>query len=297
MNKHIKVGSRDSVLAKRQAQLVMDIIKKHHPELTLELVTMKTTGDLILDRTLDKIGGKGLFVKELDQALREGRVDICVHSCKDVPMELHEDLPLLAFSKREEPRDVLILPEGVDSLEKDKNLPIGSSSARRKLYLSRCYPDFAVAPIRGNLQSRLEKLDNGDYSALVLAGAGLQRLGLSHRIHRYFSVEEMLPSGGQGILAVQGRRGEELDFLSCVHHKNSGLCALAERGFTAHLDGGCSSPVASYASIEGEIISIRGMYVDEEGNMIEGAIQGQKEEGISLAVTLAEKLKRGERDA
>lgn len=179
----------------------METIQSAYPELSLELITMKTTGDIIQDRTLDKIGGKGLFVKELDQALREHQVDITVHSCKDVPMETDPSLPLLAFSKREEVRDVLVLPLGKQEIE--EGLPLGSSSSRRRMYLGRCYPQFPVAPIRGNLQTRLNKLDNGQYSALVLAGAGLIRLGLEDRIHRYFSLEEMLPAAGQGISAYR----------------------------------------------------------------------------------------------
>ena len=190
--KKIIVGSRESTLAVVQSQTVVDYIKTHVPQADVRLLTMKTTGDRILDRTLDQVGGKGLFVKELDLALREKRADITVHSLKDVPMQLAEDLPLLAFSKREDPRDVLVLPKGERSLPPD--LPIGSSSLRRRLQLQKLFPGHEIRPVRGNLQTRRRKLDEGQYGALVLAAAGLIRLGLEGRISRYFSTEEILPA-------------------------------------------------------------------------------------------------------
>lgn len=179
----IVIGSRESKLAVLQSEMVRDYIKKQNPELEVEILTMKTTGDIILDRTLDKVGGKGLFVKELDKALMDGKSILSVHSLKDMPMEVQEELPLLAFSKREDPRDVLVLPEGVTEL--DKNKPLGCSSLRRTLQLKKIYPDMEVKSIRGNLQTRLRKLDEGQYSGLILAAAGLKRLGLKARINRY----------------------------------------------------------------------------------------------------------------
>ena len=176
------IGSRESRLAVIQSEMVRDFIAKNNPDLDVELLTMKTTGDKILDRTLDKVGGKGLFVKELDKALVDGRSQLSVHSLKDLPMEVSEDLPVLAFSKREDPRDVLILPEGVKELDKSK--PIGSSSLRRILQLKKLFPDMECKSVRGNLQTRLRKLDAGEYSALVLAAAGVKRLHLEHRISR-----------------------------------------------------------------------------------------------------------------
>ena len=211
MNKKVVIGSRESKLAVLQSQMVRDYIVCKHPETDVEILTMKTTGDKILDRTLDKIGGKGLFVKELDRALLEGRSQLSVHSLKDMPMEISEELPILAFSRREDARDVLVLPEGCYTLDPSK--PIGCSSLRRKLQLKEIYPDMNVKSIRGNLQTRLEKLDNGDYAGLVLAAAGLKRLGLEKRISRYFDTEEMVPAAGQGILAVQGRKGLDYEYL------------------------------------------------------------------------------------
>ena len=183
--KTIRVGSRDSRLAVIQSEIVIAAIREYDPSISVELVTMKTTGDMILDKSLDKIGGKGLFVKELDAALLDGRVDITVHSSKDLPMDIDPRLPLIAFSRREEPWDALVLPSGISEI--NPALPIGCSSARRTLQLRTLYPSIPVAPVRGNVQTRLRKLDGGEYSALVLAFAGLKRLGLESRISRVFS--------------------------------------------------------------------------------------------------------------
>jgi len=253
----LRVGSRESRLAVAQSELVMAEIARAHPDVQLELVTMKTTGDIILDRTLDKIGGKGLFVQELEAALRAGRVDLAVHSCKDLPMDLPEDLPLAAFSRREDPRDALVLPLGADALDPDR--PIGCSSARRRLQLQRLFPGVEVRPVRGNVLTRLRKLDEGEFGALVLAAAGLKRLGLEERICRYFTVEEMLPAAGQGILAVQCRAGTDTAFLKGVGDPEAAACALAERAYIQELDGGCSSPVAAHAVADGGSIAITGL--------------------------------------
>lgn len=210
----IVIGSRESKLAVLQSEMVRDYIKKQNPELEVEILTMKTTGDIILDRTLDKVGGKGLFVKELDKALMDGKSILSVHSLKDMPMEVQEELPLLAFSKREDPRDVLVLPEGVTEL--DKNKPLGCSSLRRTLQLKKIYPDMEVKSIRGNLQTRLRKLDEGQYSGLILAAAGLKRLGLKARINRYFTADEIIPAAGQGILLCRAVKGKITDFLMVI---------------------------------------------------------------------------------
>ena len=174
-NRTLRVGSRDSTLAVIQSRLVMDALQAAHPDVRLELVTMKTTGDKILDRTLDQVGGKGLFVRELDDALRAGRVDLTVHSCKDLPMDLAEDLPIAAFLRREDPRDALVLPQGAS--EWDARLPAGSASPRRRVQLRELFPAAEVRPVRGNVQTRLRKLDEGGYGALILAAAGMKRLG------------------------------------------------------------------------------------------------------------------------
>ena len=286
----IRIGSRESKLAVIQSELVMEAIRRAEPDAELELVTMKTTGDKILDKTLDQIGGKGLFVKELDQALRDGRADFTVHSLKDMPMELPPDLPLAAFSKRADPRDVLVLPEGVT--EPDPEKPIGCSSRRRQLQLQALFPEMAVKPVRGNVQTRLRKLQEGEYSALVLAAAGLKRLGLEDRITRVFSVEEMLPAAGQGILAVQTRAGMDCGCLRAVHDPDTACCALAERAFVRALNGGCSSPVAAYAEVTGETLTLTGLYVSEDETVIrKGSLTGMKQDAEALGSELAAQLK------
>ena len=287
----LRVGSRESRLAVAQTEVVMEAIRAAYPDIELELVTMKTTGDKILDRTLDKVGGKGLFVRELDAALREGRVDLTVHSCKDLPMELPEDLPLAAFTRREDPRDALVLPEGAP--EWDMRRPVGSASLRRSLQLRELFPGLEVQPVRGNVLTRLNKLDGGQYGALVLAVAGLKRLGLEGRICRTFQPEELLPAAGQGILAVQCRRGFDTAFLDCLRDRDAEACALAERAFVGTLNGGCSSPVAAYAVVESGTITVTGMYVDEENQVWKGAVSGPADNGVMLAQRLAEKLKEG----
>lgn len=285
----IIVGSRDSKLAVIQSEMVIDAIKSYDNALNVSLLTMKTTGDMILDRTLDKIGGKGLFVKELDKALMDRRADLTVHSLKDMPMEVSEELPLLAFSKREDPRDVLILPEGIETLDMDK--PIGCSSLRRKLQLEKLYPQAKFKPIRGNVQTRLKKLDSGEYGAIVLAYAGIKRLGLEERVSRIFEPEEILPAACQGILVVQGRAGYDVPFLSDFEDAEAKLIALAERSFVRTLDGGCSSPVAAYAIIEGEEITITGFYVDEQEQQFKKTVKGNKYDGETLGHQLALAMK------
>ena len=288
----IRVGSRESALAVIQSRMVMDAIRQAVPDAELELVTMKTTGDRILDRTLDQIGGKGLFVKELDHALRDGRVDFTVHSLKDMPMDVPEDLPLAAFSRREDPRDVLVLPEGASQL--DPSRPIGCSSRRRQLQLKALFPQMEVMPVRGNVQTRLKKLQDGEYSALVLAAAGLKRLGLEGRISRYFAPEEILPAAGQGILAVQTRRGTDTACLAKLHDRDAACCALAERAFVRSLDGGCSSPVAAYAVVEGEKLTLTGLYVSTDETVVRrGRKIGEKSQAQALGIALAEALKKG----
>lgn len=258
-----RIGSRESKLAVVQTEMVEEYIRQYADGIEPVKVLMKTTGDKILDRRLDQIGGKGLFVKELDLALVEQRSDLSVHSLKDVPMEVPEELPLIGYSRREDPRDVLVLPKGVK--EQDLTRPIGCSSRRRTLQLSELFPGVEVKSIRGNVQTRLKKLDEGEYGALVLAAAGLKRLGLKHRISRYFSVEEMLPAAGQGILVLQGRAGEDYSFLKGFCDEKAMLAALAERAFVRTLDGGCSSPIAAYAQVEGDKILLEGLYCREDG--------------------------------
>ena len=258
------IGSRESKLAVLQSEMVKSYIEENNsPEITVDILTMKTTGDIILDRTLDKVGGKGLFVKELDRALMDGRSNLSVHSLKDMPMEVPEELPLLACS-----------------------------SLRRTLQLKKLYPEMEVKSIRGNLQTRLRKLDEGEYSGLILAAAGLKRLGLEARINRYFTPDEMIPAAGQGILAVQGRKDQDYSYLKGYCDRNAWMAGSAERAYVKYLDGGCSSPVAAFAEVSGDEIFIRGLYYSEAtGKWLTGQIKGSAGKGTELGIALAKQLK------
>lgn len=269
--------------------MVMEAIRRLCPDCELELVTMKTTGDKILDRSLDAIGGKGLFIKELDAALTEGRVDLCVHSYKDMPVEDDPRLPVVAVSPREDPRDVLLLPRGPGA---DEAAPLGCSSKRRQLQLKELDPDRAIAPVRGNVLTRLNKLDSGQFGGLVLAAAGIRRLGLQERIDRVFSPEEIIPAATQGILAVQGRAGEEYSYLAAWSDPAARDAARAERAFVRALDGGCTSPVAAHAVMEGDDCLLAGLYVNEKNELFRGRERGPRTEAEALGETLARRLKR-----
>lgn len=281
----IRIGSRDSKLAIIQAQMVASAIKSYDKNIQTSLVLMKTTGDKILDRTLDQIGGKGLFVKELDEALLDNQVDITVHSFKDLPMELNPNLPIVAVSEREDPRDVLLLSSGnTDNI-------IGCSSKRRSIQLKQLgYKD--IKSLRGNVLTRVSKLDAGEYSGIVLAAAGIKRLGLTGRIAKYFETDEILPAACQGILAVQSRSGEDTDYLRGFHSVQTAVIAAAERAFVRELEGGCSSPMAAYAYIMGKTLVLEGMYVDERNQSVfKGRRTGDLEEAEQLGRELANSLK------
>lgn len=206
-------------------------------------------------------------------------------------MELPEDLPVAAFLRREDPRDALVLPEG--AARWDQSRPAGSASPRRRIQLKALFPALEVRPVRGNVHTRLHKLDSGEYGALVLAAAGLKRLGLEGRIARYFAPEELLPAAGQGILAVQCRADMDPALLSGLADREAEACALAERAFVGALNGGCSSPVAAYAAVEGGVITVSGMYVDGEDRVRRGQASGPVETGVTLARALAKELKEG----
>ena len=286
MKRKIRIGSRDSVLAIKQAQIVMDTAR--NPDIEFELIFIKTTGDKILDRNLDDLGGKGLFIKELEQALMNCSIDIAVHSYKDMPYEDTYGLPVVALSQRGYPFDVLVLPEGVTELDKSK--PVGSSSRRRTIQFSRLHEGFEIKAVRGNVPTRLSKLDNGEYSALILAQAGLNRLCLGHRISHIFTLDEMIPSGSQGILAVQGRQGEDYSYLDSFHNRESEIVSKAERQFLKTLGGGCTSPVAIYGELNNKNLLLTGMYVDAFGNVETGKISGDAGCAEYLGETLAKQL-------
>lgn len=288
----IKIGTRQSRLACIQAELAASYIEKNCEGYQTELVTLVTTGDRILSKKLDEIGGKGLFVKELDIALMNGTTDLSIHSLKDMPMEIPDDIPIIGYSRREDARDVLVLPKGIT--EYDCRMPIGCSSSRRSLQLKELYPDAEVRTIRGNVLTRLEKLDRGEYGALVLAAAGLKRLGLTARISRYFSIEEMIPAAGQGILGIQGRTGENYDFLQGFFDEESRDCALCERAFIAYLNGGCSLPIGVYAeTLDKERMKVYGLYYNEANGIYKKMhMTGSRQNPAELGIALAEALKR-----
>ncbi len=289
MSRIIRVGSRDSTLAVAQTMILVDKMKHHNPDIEFKLVTMKTTGDKILDRNLYDIGGKGLFVKELDHALLDGHVDIVIHSLKDLPMEIDKNLPLIGFSKRKDPRDAMILKSEMESFSTGC---IGTSSKRRIIQLKRLYPSAIFKGIRGNVQTRLKKLENGSYDATILAMAGLLRLGMQKCVFRIFSTDEVIPAAGQGILAVQGRKGEDYSFVECINCDNSFYAAVAERSFVRNLGGSCSSPVAAYATVVSDEIKVKGFYFNEEiGNYTTGVKTGKKKDAIKIGEELALELR------
>ena len=291
--KKIVIGSRESALAVVQSRLVIAWLKEHHPEVEAQLLTMKTTGDKILDRRLDQIGGKGLFVKELDRALLDHKTDFSVHSTKDLPMEIPEELPLVAFSSREDPRDVLVLPKGQE--RPDLTKPIGTSSLRRIIQLKRLFPEAEFQSVRGNLQTRIRKLDEGQYGAIVLAAAGMKRMGLAGRISGYFDTADVIPSAGQAVLAVQGRRDGDASMFLDFTDQDAADEVAAERSFVTYLNGGCSSPIAAHAQVSGGEIHLDGLDFDENTReAFRGNLSGGREKAEQLGVKLAQMLQRHE---
>lgn len=285
MKSVIRIGSRKSRLAVIQAELIKNAIERADSHIQAEIVTMKTTGDRILDKSLELIGGKGLFTKELECSLLQGEVDICVHSLKDMPMEIAAELPIVAYSEREDARDVLIYKPESSSFPAGGI--VGTSSQRRSLQMKRLYPDCTFRGIRGNVQTRLKKLAEENYDGTVLAAAGLKRLGMWDVCGRVFGVEEMVPAAGQGILAIQGRKGEDYGWLKGISSEKSRAEAEAERAFVAVLDGGCTSPVAAHAAAEGGGIKLTGLYYREA----DGAYWTETRTGdISKAKILGESL-------
>ncbi len=287
----IRIGSRESALAVKQAEIIKGLLEKQAPGIKAEIVTMKTTGDKILDKSLEKIGGKGLFVKELDHALMEGRIDLAVHSLKDMPMEEREDLPVLAYSRREDPRDVLLLKKGLGAIP--ESLVIGTSSRRRTLQMKALYPGCMFRGIRGNVQTRMHRLQTEGYDGTILAAAGLKRLGMEKEIFRYFSVEEMVPAAGQGILAVQGRQGEMYEWMERLDCLESRAAAQAERQFIRTVGGGCTSPCAAYARVKGNELRLEGLYFDEKtGQYVKGAVCADTAHAVHAGEKLAQELMR-----
>ena len=278
-----------------QTHLAQAAMEMACPDVKIRILPMKTTGDKILDRPLEKIGGKGLFVKELDRALIEARTDASVHSLKDLPMEENEALPVYAYLKREDPRDALVLPKSVSEIDFSK--PVGTGSKRRILQLQALFPRARFAPLRGNIVTRLRRLDEGQYGAIVLAAAGLKRMGLETRVSRYFSPDEVIPAAGQGIIAVQGRADASPDLRGVfggINDAASECAAVCERAFVRACGGGCTMPSAAYAEVRGDQIHLRGLYYDESsGQWAVGEISGVcagAAECEALGIGLAQRL-------
>lgn len=291
MSEIIRIGSRESKLAVAQANIVKGMIEKYEPGCSVEIITMKTTGDRILNQSLDTIGGKGLFVKELDAALLEGQIDIAVHSLKDMLMETPEELPILAYTKREDPRDVLIYKPGVNALRPDGI--VGTSSRRRTLQMQSLYPECSFKGIRGNVQTRLRKLETEDYDGTILAMAGLKRTGLESLAGRIFEPEEMIPAAGQGVLAVQGRSGESHTWIAQIDDETSRITSICERQFVAALDGGCSAPTAAYAKLAGNELKLTGLYYHEADDRYQIQTKvGTVDKARALGETLAREMER-----
>ena len=293
MKKTIKFGSRKSALALAQTKLVMDSVREAHPELETELVPMETTGDRNMkpfSDVTDKFGIKGLFTQELEEALLSGKIDVAVHSLKDMPMFQDERLPLVAWSKREDARDVLVLRPGLTELPEEALT--GCSSERRRVQLQKLFPGIRIKPVRGNVNTRLRKLDEGEFDALVLAAAGLKRLRVGGCISRYFERDEIIPAPGLGIMGSQGRADEDYYYLDAFSDSEGETASRAERAFSAELGGGCTAPVGAWLRSSGESFELCGFYADDEKQIARrGKITGLCSESATLAVELARRLK------
>ncbi len=258
------IATRESRLALWQAEHVKALlIQRGH---TVTLLGMTTKGDQILDRSLSKVGGKGLFVKELEVALEEGRADIAVHSLKDVPMELPEGFALACVMEREDPRDALVSNRYASLADLPQGAVVGTSSLRRVVLLRSLRPDLKIEPLRGNLDTRLRKLDDGHYDAIVLAAAGLKRLGLGERIRAEFEPADMLPAAGQGALGIEVRadRADLMEALAPLSHQSTWLAVAAERAVSRAMGGSCSMPLAAFATFSGEYLQINAAWGDPE---------------------------------
>ena len=293
MIKTLKIATRQSPLALWQAEHIRARLESLHPDLTVELVTFVTQGDKILDTPLAKIGGKGLFVKELEAALLDGRADLAVHSMKDVPMQLPEGLNLAVICEREDPFDAFVS----NHYQNFENLPqgakLGTSSLRRKSQILKRRPDLEVIDLRGNVGTRLSKLDAGLYDAIILASAGLKRLGLTDRIRHTLSAEVSLPAVGQGALGLECRSEDQavLDLILPLMHLESNACVRAERAFNAYLEGGCQVPIAGYATLDAGQLQLEGRVGSVDGvTLLRATVQGTVDQAEALGVQLAKVL-------
>jgi hydroxymethylbilane synthase len=295
MRKIVRVGTRKSELAITQTNWVIDRIKERFPELCFELVGITTKGDMILDRSLDKIGGKGLFINELESALLNNTIDIAVHSMKDMPAELPDKLMIGAIPEREDPRDVLVSLGGRTLKDLNEGAIVGTGSVRREVQILELRQDLRIKPIRGNVHTRLNKLIEKQFDAIVLAMAGLKRLGLEEKAIEPFSYDELVPAVGQGALGIEVRKGDELlNIIKAINDIDTELCVNAERAFLKRLNGSCSTPLGAYAHICGDDMKIYGMLAENDKTKVRKAIvDGKKEDFEELGIRLADMLYQG----
>ncbi len=293
LNSGLRIVTRESPLALWQAQFVRARLQETHPGLSVGIKTVKTVPDRFLHKSLAEMGGKGMFVKELEQALLNDEADLAVHSMKDVTVDLPAGLSLTVIMQREDPRDVLISNRYSSLAELPAGAVIGTSSLRRQCQLNAACPGLALRDIRGNVGSRLQKLDNGAYDALVLAAAGMKRLGKEDRISSYLGVEEMLPAIGQGALGIETRTNDQrvLQLVRPLGHEPTRVCVNAERALSRRLYGGCHLPVAAYAEISGEVLSMEALvgYPDGSG-VVKNKISGPVDRSEKLGSELGERL-------
>jgi hydroxymethylbilane synthase len=291
----VRIASRGSQLALWQTRWVKDALLQAHPGLEVQVEVIRTTGDRILDVPLAKIGDRGLFTKEIDEALLDGRADLAVHSLKDVPTRLPDGVELAAISEREDPRDVVIgRPGGAGSLgELPPGARVGTSALRRRAQLRRLRADLEVHDLRGNLNTRLARLDAGDCDAVILAAAGIVRLGWADRIGEKLPIEQWLPAVGQGALAIVARAGDPHlpGLLRSLNHPATAACTTAERGFLRSLEGGCQVPIAAFASLDGGTLHLDGLVADLDGaHYLRATAAGPPEDAEALGVRLARTL-------
>ena len=291
--KKLVIASRESMLAMWQAEHIKGRLKALYPDCEVEILGMTTRGDQILDRTLSKIGGKGLFIKELEQALQDGRADLAVHSIKDVPMDLPEGFALAAIGERASPFDAFVSNQYARLEEMPAGAIVGTSSLRREAQLRAKFPHLTIKPLRGNVQTRLSKLDNGDYDAVILATAGLQRLGLDGRIREILSPADSLPAAGQGALGIEiaARRTDLADILRPLNHEETAACVTAERALARALGGSCQVPLAAYCVMEDGLLTLNGLVGHPDGSVIiEASAQAPAAYADALGRAVAKRL-------
>ena len=293
MNRTLVIASRESALAMWQARHIQSRLQALYPQLEVSILGMTTTGDQILNSPLAKIGGKGLFVKELEQALEEGRADIAVHSMKDVPMTLPPGFMLAATGEREDPRDAFVSNQYPNLEALPEGSVVGTSSLRRECQLRARFPHLKIEPLRGNVQTRLRKLDEGQFAAIILAAAGLKRLELGHRITALIEPEQSLPAVGQGALGIECREGRDdlVALLAPLHHAESAACVAAERAMSRALQGSCQVPLGGFAQIVAGELRLRGFVASIDGQrMIRDEVHGKPENAEQLGVEMGQRL-------